>query len=175
MKNIFTTFLLAITLFNCNSTPQDTEKETKPVSIGFGINDENEKVNLIPGDSKLIEIWQEYLAAHEANDLDKIYEMDADDITIYRIDGSVGKGKDEHREYLENWFENSTPKWEAKWCIANTVENIDGSLETWLTTGSKFSDFVDGEEILTNTVADFKFEDEKVKSIYIYSRNVAKE
>ena len=55
--------------------------------------------------------------------------------------------------------------------IANKGENEEGVMEEWLTTGNDIK-FVDeaGNEVTEHHIHDIKFENRKIKEIYVYAR-----
>ena len=57
------------------------------------------------------------------------------EIIIKAANGSVYKGRDSHKEELDNWFASSNPVWKVKWMVANTAQGKDGKNQNWLTTG----------------------------------------
>ncbi|MDP6921795.1 MAG: nuclear transport factor 2 family protein, partial [Lutibacter sp.] len=113
---------------------------------------------------------------HNDRDLEKIAEINADDWKGYTADGSQLKGNKAHIEVLDNWFKTANPRWEIKWMIANAAENEDGVLTQWLTTGNDYFDTdQNGNEIFQHNIHDIKFVDGKIKEIYVYSREKAKD
>ena len=96
--------------------------------------------------------------------------MDAEDIAVYRSNGTFVKGRDAHNQVLGDWFKSSIPNWKVKWMVANTVKQNDGKIQHWLTTGNEFTDIIDGKETMTNTIVGVNIVDGKIKRIYIHNR-----
>ena len=164
MKKILCITLLTMMLTSCQ-LPK--EKETV---IGYEFSEKGEKLNLIAGDVAITKIWLDYVQAHNDRDLERISELDANDIIVYRANGTIGKGSDTHKQFLGDWFKSSTPNWKTKWMVTNTVAQSDGKLDHWLTTGNEFTDTIDGKETMMHSIADVNIVDGKIKKIHIYSR-----
>ena len=143
--------------------------------IGYEFNEEGEKLNVIAGDVSITDIYLEFIKAHNDRNLDKIFQMDMDEVVIKAANGSVFKGREAHREALEGWFNASSPTWKVNWMIANTVQDGDGKNQSWLTTGVDVVETVDGNRITTHTVVDVNFIDGKVNELNAYDRPSGKE
>mgnify|MGYP001158892394 FL=1 len=171
MKKILFLASIITVLISCQAPKQkETAQIDQKIVIGHEFNDKSEKLDIISGDVGLTSIWLDYMKAHNERDLDKIAEIDASDIEVYRADGTVGKGRKTHRQVLSEWFQTSNPNWKVVWMVTNSVEKNDGSMEHWLTTGNEFTDTVQGEQIMINVVADVNFLDGKIKRINIHNR-----
>ena len=158
-------------LASCQS-PKEEEinNSNESTIIGYEFNDEGEKLNIIAGDVGITNIWLDYIQAHSDRNLEKIAEMDAEDIAVYRPNGTIVKGRDAHNQVLGDWFKSSSPNWKVKWMVANTVKQNDGKIQHWLTTGNEFTDIIDGKETMINTIADVNIVDGKIKRINIHNR-----
>jgi len=171
MKKIFLSVAVFIVFMSCQTQPQnETDQKDQKTIIGHEFNDKGEKLDIISGDVGLTNLWVEYIQAHNERNLDKISEIDASEIEVYRADGTVGKSSKTHIEVLSNWFETSNPNWKVIWMVTNSVQKMDGTTEHWLTTGNEFTDTVEGKESFVNVIADVNFVDGKIKRINIYNR-----
>ena len=168
MKKYLFLFTLLISFVSCQT--KSTKEKDKKIIIGHEFNEQGDKLNIISGDVGLTDIWLDYIQAHNQRNLDKIAEIDSDDIEVFRADGTVGEGIKNHTDVLSNWFETSNPSWKVIWMVTNSVQKMDGSIEHWLTTGNEFTDTVDGEEIFMNVIADVNFVEDKIKRINIHNR-----
>jgi len=166
MKKLLLITVISMVLTSCQNT---TDKVANTIT-GYEFNEAGEKLNLLAGDVGLTKLWMDYTQAHNDRNLDKIAELDAEDIEIYRSNGTIGKGRDTHKQFLGDWFKSSNPNWKVKWMVTNTVAQKDGKNEHWLTTGNEFTDTIDGEEIMMYSIADVNFVDGKIKRINIYIR-----
>ena len=168
MKKKLLILTLIISFVSCQI--KSSKEKDQELIIGYEFNAKGDKLNIISGDVGITDIWIDYIQAHNQRNLDKIAEIDSDDIEVYRADGTVGKGVKTHVDVLKNWFETSNPSWKVIWMVTNSVQKKDGSIEHWLTTGNEFTDTVDGNEIFMNVVADVNFEKGKIKRINIHNR-----
>ena len=121
MKNILLLFIITSSFISCQTTINDTKNKSKHI-IGKEFNEDGEALDIISGDVGLTDIWIDYIDAHNQKNLEKIFEIDDEDIEVFRADGTVGKGIENHNEYLRNWFESSNPKWKVIWMVTNTVK-----------------------------------------------------
>ncbi len=168
MKKNLLILALIIGFISCQ-TKSSKEKDQELI-IGHEFNEEGDKLNIISGDVGLTDIWLDYIQAHNQRNLDKIAEIDSDEIEVFRADGTVAKGVDTHIDVLSSWFEMSNPNWKVIWMVTNSVQKVDGSVEHWLTTGNEFTDTVDGKEIFMNVIADVNFVEGEIKRINIHNR-----
>ena len=173
MKNRLLLLIITSCFISCETTINDTKNESKHI-IGKEFNEDGEPLDIISGDVGLTDIWINYIDAHNQKNLDKIFEIDDEDIEVFRADGTVGRGIENHNEYLRKWFESSNPNWKVIWMVTNSVEKKDGTTEHWLTTGNEFSDEIDGEKIFMNVIADVNFVNGKIKRINIHNREKEK-
>jgi len=171
MKKILLISVISIALTSCQPPiEKETNQSNQKTIIGYEFNEKGEKLNIVAGDVGVTKIWLDYIQAHNDRNLDKIAEIDAVDIEVYRPDGAVGKGRDTHKQVLGDWFKSSNPNWKVIWMVTNTVEQKDGKTQNWLTTGNEFTDMVDGKETMIHSIADVNFVDGKIKRINIYNR-----
>ena len=171
MKKISLITLISMALISCQTiTEKEVNQAKHPIIIGYEFDDEGQKLDIVAGDVGVTSIWLDYIEAHNNRNLDKIYEIDAKEIEVYRQDGTVGKGRDTHKKVLGDWFKSSNPNWKVIWMVTNTVEHKGGKTQNWLTTGNEFTDVVDGKETMIHSIADVNFVDGKIKRINIYNR-----
>ena len=163
MKKLILFALLPLLYFSC---------ENNPAVIGTTLNTEGESSEIIAGNTEHVQIWIDYIDAHNERDLDKIAEINSESWIGYPPNGDVINGNDAHIKFLDEWF-NSTanPKWKVKWMIANKGEDDKGVMQEYLTTGNDIT-FIDeeGNEVVENHVHDIMFEDGKIKNISVYSK-----
>ena len=156
---------------SCQSPNEKDFKHPKqPTVIGYEYNEEGEKLNIIAGNVAITDLYLEYIQAHNDKNLDKIFEIDMDEIIIKAANGSVYKGRDSHKEELDNWFASSNPVWKVKWMVANTAQGKDGKNQNWLTTGVDLVQTTDGNSVISNHIVDVNFVDGKIKELNAYDR-----
>ena len=163
MKRILLLTAVATLLFTC---------EQQTAVIGSIVSPEGESSEILVGNTAHQQIWVDYIEAHNNRALDKIAAINADDWVGYPPNGMVIKGNEAHITFLDEWFKSdANPKWTVKWMIANKGENEEGVMEEWLTTGNDIK-FVDeaGNEVTEHHIHDIKFDNEKIKEIYVYAR-----
>ena len=169
MKN-YITFLFG-TLFmlsSCNNT--QSVPETVETTIGIEIADDGTRLPLIAGDLSTIEVWENYIKAHNERDLETIKELDAENIRIWGPRGEYIDGTVEHIEFLTQWFNDNSPKWETNYLIANELTNQKGERMQWVTSGSDVTLTVEGQEVKAVQVIDALISDGKVKLFLVYER-----
>ncbi|KRO88121.1 MAG: hypothetical protein O3C01_01630 [Bacteroidetes bacterium] len=129
--------------------------------------------NVNDGNPANLELWDNYISAHNAKDLDVIREMNADStqqfggFKIYDVDGSVIDGSDSHIELLSGWFEAENPKWDT---FFSYTMKVDGQIGEWVISGASVTTTLDGEEKTKYNLADVYIEDGKIGAFWIYSR-----
>jgi hypothetical protein len=169
-KNILLLSIITI-LFSCGNEVQMEVGETPKNIIGYEVSDAGEKISLYSGDMSTVEVWENYLTAHNAADLDAIMLLNAEDIKVWAPKGEYINGSDAHIEFLTAWFTNNTPKWKTKYMIANEVTKGD-VLEQWVTSGHDLTLNVDGDVINVFQVHDALIVDGKVQKFYVNERVV---
>ncbi len=161
-KNLIIT-ILTLFIFSCENTP---------AVIGTTLGSEGKSSDIIAGNTDHVQIWVDYIDAHNERNLDKIAEINSEDWVGYAPDGNVIKGNEAHIKFLDEWFGSSAkPKWTVKWMIANKGEDDEGNMQEFLTTGNDitFND-EEGNEVVENHIHDVMFKDGKIKTIYVYSK-----
>ena len=138
--------------------------------IGNEISDDGVTLNIHAGDLATVEIWVNYLNAHNDRDLAAIGKADAEDFKGWAPNGLVIDGPAAHAAFLKEWFTTSSPKWEYMYGIANNVTAEDGSIQQWVTSGVKVTDSAGGEEVISHQIVDARIENGKVKMLLVYAR-----
>jgi hypothetical protein len=142
----------------------------KPTAIGYEYNDQGVKQEIIAGDLAITDVYMDYIQAHNDKNLEKIHEMDMEDVIIRAADGSLYNGRDSHKKELELWFSAANPTWKVKWMVANTVQGADGKKQHWLTTGVDVVQVIEENIITSHHVVDVNFVDGKIKELNAYDR-----
>ena len=92
-----------------------------------------------------MQIWVDYIDAHNERNLDKIAEINSEDWVGYPPNGNVIRGNEAHIKFLDEWFKSpANPRWTVKWMIANKGEDDEGVMQEFLTTGNDIT-FIDEE------------------------------
>jgi len=128
------------------------------------------KSTLYAGSLDTVEIWSNYMKAHDDSDFDAIREANADDFTASTADGSVIENTDAQIELLKEWFATSNPKWTHQYSIANELTDEDGELQQWVTSGWELTEKTDGVVSRRQEIFDVLIENDKIKTIYIAAR-----
>ena len=103
---------------------------------------------LYGGSMSTVELWENYIAAHNAADLESIISMNAEeDFKVNGPNGEVIEGSDAHAEFLTKWFTDNSPKWEINYLIANEYTDEQGKLQQWVTSGHDLTLNVEGNEV----------------------------
>ena len=142
--------------------------------IGYEIID-GEKLDITAGETSVVDIWVEYVEAHNMRDLEKIDSMNADDFEGRAPNGVIVKGREAHAEFLKEWFERSNPSWKFNYAMANDVIQADGSADHWVTSLYTVTETIDGEEVAREEMFDVQIENGKIKNIMVASRAVISE
>ena len=163
--------VLLITFFTYSCT-NSTTSEMTPNPIGHEINDEDgSKISLYGGSMSTVEVWENYISAHNEGNLEIIRGMNADEnFKAIGPNGDVFDGTDAHIEFLSKWFVDNSPKWETNYLIANEYTNKEGKLQQWVTSGHDLKLNVDGNEVKAFQVHDALIVDGKVQMFYVYER-----
>ena len=169
MKKSILILLITVLTYSCDSNQQAKSISTP---IGHEISDEDgSKIPLYGGSMSTVEVWENYIAAHNAADFEAIRNMNADkNFMINGPRGEVIEGSDAQLEFLKQWFAESSPKWEINYLIANEYTNEKGKLQQWVTTGNDLTLNVEGNEVKVYQVSDVLIVDGKVQMFYVYER-----
>ena len=168
MKKSILILLITVFTYSCNPT-QQTEPTLNP--IGHEISDDGTKIALYGGSMSTVEVWENYITAHNAGDVEAIRIMNAEE--NFKVTGPTGEvfdGSDAHVEFLTQWFVENTPKWKTNYIIANEYTDKDGKLQQWVTSGHDLTLNVEGNEVKAMQVHDALIVNGKVQMFYVYER-----
>ena len=152
----------------------EKSEEAEKTVIGYEIID-GERLDIAAGDASAVDIWVEYVEAHNMRDLEKIDSMNADDFEGRAPNGIIVKGREAHAEFLKEWFERSNPSWKFNYAMANDVIQADGSADHWVTSLYTVTETIDGEEVAREEMFDVQIENGKIKNIMVAARAVISE
>ena len=152
----------------------EKSEEANKTIIGYEILD-GERLDIVAGNSSNVDIWVEYVEAHNKRDLETIDSMNADDFEGRAANGIIVKGPEAHAAFLKEWFATSNPSWEYNYAMANDVIQADGSAQYWVTSVYTLTDTIDGEEVVIEEMFDVQIENGKIKNILVASRAVISE
>ena len=150
---------------SCNAPVENSEKKAGYLKAGDATYD------LSLGDHSAVEIWDQYLDAHNNQDLDAIKALESEDLKIWGPTGQVVEGKEAHSEFLDGWFKANNPKWETYFSVPVKVDWKDQP-GTWVTSGHTLTMTVDGVEVKSNDIADVYIEDGLIQKFYVFSRKL---
>jgi len=167
MNKTILILLISILTFSCN-----TNQNPSPTQIGHEISDDDgSKVPLYAGSMSTIEVWENYITAHNNGDIEAVRNLNAtENFKAIGPDGTVFDGTDAHIEFLTQWFENNAPKWETNYLIANEYTDKDGKLRQWVTSGHDITLQVEENEVKAYQIHDALIIDGKVQMFYVYER-----
>jgi len=152
----------------------EKSQEAEKTVIGYEIID-GERLDIAAGEASNVDIWVEYVEAHNRRDLEKIDSMNADDFEGRAPNGIIVKGREAHAEFLKEWFERSNPSWKFNYAMANDVIQADGSADHWVTSLYTVTETIDGKEVAREEMFDVQIENGKIKNIMVASRAVISE
>ena len=141
--------------------------------IGTQFFDDGSSKSLRAGDTASVQIWMDYIQAHNDRDFDKIVAMNADDFKGIAATGEVVEGSAGQTAYLEKWIAAESPQWQVWWVIANDGENADGTMEQWLATGNVITATgPDGAEKKTYETVDVLLDGGKIKLLNVAAQSM---
>lgn len=141
--------------------------------IGTQFFDDGSSKSLRAGDTASVQIWVDYIQAHNDRDFDKIAAMNADDFKGIAASGEVVEGSAAHTAFLEKWIAAESPQWQVWWVIANDGENAEGKMEQWLATGNVVTTTdSDGAERRTYETVDVLLEGGKIKLLNVAAQSM---
>ena len=95
--------------------------------IGYQISDEGKKLPLYSNSKSSIQVWENYIKAHNEKDTAAIRNLNSlENFKAYAPTGELIEGSDAHIVFLSKWFTENNPKWTTKYMIANEYTNKDG-------------------------------------------------
>ena len=125
---------------SCNAPVENSDKKAGYLKAG------DTTYDLSLGDHSAVEIWDQYLDAHNNQDLEAIKALESEDLKIWGPTGQVVEGKEAHSEFLDGWFKANNPKWETYFSVPVKVDWEDQP-GTWVTSGHTLTMTVDGVEV----------------------------
>ena len=141
--------------------------------IGTQFFDDGSSKSLRAGDTASVQIWVDYIQAHNDRDFDKIAAMNADDFKGIAASGEVVEGSAAQTAFLEEWIAAESPQWQVWWVIANDGENAEGKMEQWLATGNVVTTTdPDGAERRTYETVDVLLEGGKIKLLNVAAQSM---
>ena len=141
--------------------------------IGTQFFDDGSSKSLRAGDTASVQIWVDYIQAHNDRDFEKIAAMNADDFKGIAASGEVVEGSAAHTAFLEKWIAAESPQWQVWWVIANDGENAEGKMEQWLATGNVVTTTdPDGAERRTYETVDVLLEGGKIKLLNVAAQSM---
>ncbi len=152
---------------------EKSEQATKTI-IGYEIIN-GERLDIVAGKSSNVDIWVDYVEAHNKRDLETIDSMNADDFEGRAANGIIVKGPEAHAAFLKEWFATSSPSWKFDYAMANDVLQADGTHQHWVTSAYTLTDTINGEEVVTEELFDVEIKNGKIKTILVASRAVISE
>ena len=172
-KVLLSICVLLITQTSFAGHHEKNEGSSKTI-IGYEIID-GQRLDIAAGDTSAVDIWVEYVEAHNLRDLEAIDNMNADDFEGRAANGIVIKGREAHAAFLKEWFATSSPSWQYNYAMANDVIQADGSVQYWVTSLYTLTDIIDGEEVVREEMFDIRIENGKILNIMVASRAVISE
>ena len=141
--------------------------------IGTQFFDDGSSKSLRAGDTASVQIWVDYIQAHNDRDFDKIAAMNADDFKGIAASGEVVEGSAAQTAFLEEWIAAESPQWQVWWVIANDGENAEGKMEQWLATGNVVTTTdPNGAERRTYETVDVLLEGGKIKLLNVAAQSM---
>ena len=160
-KNL--TILIVFLLIGCSST--------NTIKIGYE-QDEGNIVDINSGDFESTNVIKKYFDAYNVRDYETIQSLEHDDVTFYGPNGELVVGIEEHYK-LSKEFLTAYPntQWTINWSVSTDVMFNERPVENWVTTGLSIS-FGDDSMNDISRVVDAKIIDGKMKTVYIYQRQL---
>ena len=166
-----TALSVIISCINTESSDNAVEEASEKNSIiGYDISDDGEKRDLEVGSLSNIEIWENYIKAHNERDFNAIKSLDSDSFEARGPKGEFIDGIDAHIEFLTQWFNQNSPTWKIKYTIANDVTTKEGELREWVTAGHDLMLTVEGKEVNASQIIDARITDGKIQEFFVYER-----
>ena len=157
------TILIVFLLIGCSST--------NTIKIGYE-QDEGNIVDINSGDVESTNVIKKYFDAYNVRDYETIQSLEHDDVTFYGPNGELVVGIEEHYK-LSKEFLTAYPntQWTINWSVSTDVIFDERPIENWVTTGLSIS-FGDDSMNDISRVVDAKIIDGKMKTVYIYQRQL---
>ena len=160
-KNL--TILIVFLLIGCSNT--------NTIKIGYEQDEEN-IVDINSGDVESTNVIKKYFDAYNVRDYETIQSLEHDDVTFYGPNGELVVGIEEHFK-LSKEFLTAYPntQWTINWSVSTDVMFDEKPVENWVTTGLSIT-FGDDSMNDISRVVDAKIIDGKMKTVYIYQRQL---
>jgi hypothetical protein len=174
MKNLVVLFI-TVALMSCQQPAKEVVpqiiKEGVPQIIGYDIT-EGVKTPIYGGDLSTVEVWEKYIKAHNAKDLETIQNLNAEQkFEIKTAQGRVFKSSEDYINFLKNLLESSAnPKWTTKFLIANAFTTEEGVVKQYVTSGHNLSVLEEGDTLKIFQVFDALIVNGKVQNFTITDR-----
>lgn len=169
-KSFFMSLLLVAPIFTLAGHHEPGEQKVKTI-VGYDTTGEA-KYPLYAGSLDTIEVWMQYMQAHDDADFAAIRAANAEDFKAWVADGGIIENTDAQIALLKDWFPASNPKWTHKYSIANEFTGNDGKLQRWVTTGWELTETENGKVTKRQEIFDVLIEGGKIKNIYIAAREI---
>ncbi len=157
MKKLLISLGFVLVLFSCQNSVS-----TAPQVIGHQMTDDGESIDIIAGNLDNVQIWKDYVKAHNDRDLEAIKGMNVDSIKVWGPRGEYIEGTEAHIQFLSEWIAGASPVWNSKYFLANTYTNKKGNLMEWVTSGHDLTMTIDSTEVKVFQVHDALIKDGKV-------------
>ena len=157
MKQLLISLGFLVVLSSCQNT-----EPIPPQVIGHQMTNDGESVDITAGNLDNVQIWKDYVKAHNDRDLDAIKAMNVDTIKIWGPRGEYIEGTEAHIQFLSDWFAGASPVWTSKYFLANEYTNKKGKLMEWVTSGHDLTMSVDSTEVRVFQVHDALIKEGKV-------------
>lgn len=161
-----TTFLICFSLIIVSCTGE----QKQDTSIGYGLFKNDEKRPIVQGSSENIAVWEAYIKAHNAQDIEAIKAINADEFKAYGPRGEFIDGNDAHIAFLTEWFSANDPKWKSNWYMTNAINDKDGNRREWITSSHDITLTVEGNTVEATQIHDALIADGKVQMFFVYER-----
>ena len=158
--------LLALIAIGCNA----------PVTEGHGFwaGGEGDET-FVAGPSESTDVYNQFMDAHNAQDIEAIKSLMSEDIQIWHADGRQTEGRAEQLESLQSWFDETNPSFNPFWGMPYVgVKNA----ETWVIAAHVTTQTIDGVESNSSQMLDLRITDGLVDLLYIteiYSLHLMKD
>ena len=152
--------LLALIAIGCNA----------PVTEGHGFwaGGEGDET-FVAGPSESTDVYNQFMDAHNAQDIEAIKSLMSEDIQIWHADGRQTEGRAEQLESLQSWFDETNPSFNPFWWMTYVgVKNA----ETWVIAAHVTTQTIDGVESNSSQMLDLRITDGLVDLIIVYNRDI---
>ena len=159
IKVLLVTVILAMA--SCAS-PSGSDAAVEGVGFFKPMPDEK----FIAGSDDVLDVWMQYIDAHNKQDIETIKAMSVDSIYILGPDGSEIFTKEQQATLLAEWFAAANPKWDAYWAMP--YKSVPSGAD-WVIAGHEVTETVDGKESVTLQMIDGEIKDNKVVRFFVYA------